>query len=98
MKLAPDKMEHHIQVLEQYLGVETLHPLYRRVCPDDDELLLTNTSSKKSKRDIYLLWFVKWSHTFPKPSKPVLFVSSIFLYFKLEYSFINISALTYYFH
>jgi hypothetical protein len=50
MRLAPDKMELHIQVLEQYLGVETLHPLYQRVCPDDDELLLNNTSFKKSKK------------------------------------------------
>jgi hypothetical protein len=96
MRLAPDKMEPHIQVLGQYLGVETLHPLYQRVFPDDDELLYI-TSVKKRKRERYLLWFVKWSHTLPKPSEPVLFVSTIFLYFKLEYS-INISVLTYYFH
>lgn len=50
MRLAPDKMEPHIQVLEQYLGVETLHPLYQRVFPDDDEIALNNKSSKKSKK------------------------------------------------
>ena len=50
-RLAPDKMELHIQVLEQYLGVETSHPLYQRVCPNDDELLLNKNHQKKAKRD-----------------------------------------------
>jgi hypothetical protein len=91
MGLAPDKMELHIQVLGQYLGVETSHPLYQKVCPDDHELLLNNKPSKKRvRKGRYLLWFVKWSYALPKPSEPVLFVSNVFLYFKLEYSFKHI--------
>ena len=39
MGLPPDEMDSHKQVLEQYLGAGTLHPLYQRVFPDDSELL-----------------------------------------------------------
>lgn len=46
MESAPDKMECHIQLLEQYLGDGTLHRPYQRVSPDDNEFLYITSQQK----------------------------------------------------
>ena len=42
--MAPEGME---QALEQYLRVEKSHPLYQRVCPNDDEMFYITLIKKE---------------------------------------------------